>query len=204
MNLSLPDYRRIPSGVLSDAIEYMDGQLTMSKYPEKIRWVIYLNSESGRKFIFFSNALNTSSVKDMEMYHNRWRIKLFFKCLKQHLKIKNSGARPRMPKNPDLHDNNHLLHDGNCTEKDGCQTVNLRDVVTHKRFTYKNHQPQRHFLKTWLQYCQWTQWFEWIYIVLIVKLHNYRPRFLVDTNVSNFLIIVRSFTGRQCYFILKS
>ena len=45
--------RRLPTGVLSDAIGYMDGQLTMSKYPEKIRRIIYLDSESGRKFIFF-------------------------------------------------------------------------------------------------------------------------------------------------------
>ena len=80
--------RRLPSGVLSDAIGYMDGQLTMSKYPEKIRRIIYLDSESGRKFIFFTNALDISSLKVAELYHNRWQIELFFKWLKQHLKIK--------------------------------------------------------------------------------------------------------------------
>lgn len=80
--------RRLPSGVLSDAIGYMDGQLTMSKYPEKIRRIIYLDSESGRKFVFFTNALDISSLKVAELYHNRWQIELFFKWLKQHLKIK--------------------------------------------------------------------------------------------------------------------
>ena len=80
--------RRLPSGVLSDAIGYMDGQLTMSKYPEKIRRIIYLDSESDRKFIFFTNALDISSLKVAELYHNRWQIELFFKWLKQHLKIK--------------------------------------------------------------------------------------------------------------------
>ena len=80
--------RRLPSGVLSDAIGYMNGQLTMSKYPEKIRRIIYLDSESGRKFIFFTNALGISSLKVAELYHNRWQIELFFKWLKQHLKIK--------------------------------------------------------------------------------------------------------------------
>ena len=80
--------RRLPSGVLSDAIGYMDGQLTMSKYPEKIRRIIYLDSESGKKFIFFTNALDISSLKVAELYHNRWQIELFFKWLKQHLKIK--------------------------------------------------------------------------------------------------------------------
>ena len=80
--------RRMPAGVLSDAIGYMDGQLTMSKYPEKIRRVIYLDSKSGRKFIFFTNALDISSLKVAELYHNRWQIEMFFKWLKQHLKIK--------------------------------------------------------------------------------------------------------------------
>ena len=55
--------RRLPSGVLSDAIGYMDGPLTMSKYPEKIRRIIYLDSESDRKFIFFTNALDINSLK---------------------------------------------------------------------------------------------------------------------------------------------
>ena len=80
--------RRLPSGVLSDAIGYRDGQLTMSKYPEKIRRIIYLDSESDRKFIFFTNALDINSLKVAELYHNRWKIELFFKWLKQHLKIK--------------------------------------------------------------------------------------------------------------------
>lgn len=80
--------RRLPSGVLSDAIGYMDGQLTMSKYPEKIRRIIYLDSESDRKFIFFTNVLDINSLKVAELYHNRWQIELFFKWLKQHLKIK--------------------------------------------------------------------------------------------------------------------
>ena len=80
--------RRLPSGVLSDAIGYMDGQLTMSKYPEKIRRIIYLDSESGRKFVFFTNALDISTLKVAELYHNRWQIELFFKWLKQHLKVK--------------------------------------------------------------------------------------------------------------------
>ena len=68
--------RRLPSGVLSDAIGYMDGQLTMSKYPEKIRRIIYLDSESDRKFIFFTNALDINSLKVAELYHNRWQIEL--------------------------------------------------------------------------------------------------------------------------------
>ena len=87
--------RRFPhgSGILSDAIGYMDGQLTMGKYPDKIRRVIYWDEENKRKFIFFTNAfaederLDISPMMVAELYHNRWQIELFFKWLKQHLKI---------------------------------------------------------------------------------------------------------------------
>lgn len=80
--------RRLPAGVLSDAIGYMAGQLTMSKYPEKIRRILYLDPESDRTFIFFTNALDISPLKIAELYHNRRQIELFFKWLKQHLKVK--------------------------------------------------------------------------------------------------------------------
>ena len=74
--------RRLPAGVMSDAVGYMDGQLTMSKYPEKIRRILYLEPESGRTFIFFTNALNINPLNVAELYHSR---------------LKNSGGRPRMP-----------------------------------------------------------------------------------------------------------
>ena len=79
--------RRFPpeSGILSDAVGYMAGQQTMKKYPDKIRRVIYLDKESKKKFIFFTNALTISPVMVAKLYHNRWQIELFFKWIKQHL-----------------------------------------------------------------------------------------------------------------------
>ena len=82
------------SGILSDAIGYMDGQQTMGKYPDKIRRVIYLDDVNKKKFIFFTNAfaederLDISPMMVAELYRNRWQIELFFKWMKQHLKIK--------------------------------------------------------------------------------------------------------------------
>ena len=82
--------RRFPkgSGILSDAIGYMNSEQTRFKYPEKIRRITYLDEEQKRKFIFFTNALDISPMMVAELYHNRWQIELFFKWLKQHLKIK--------------------------------------------------------------------------------------------------------------------
>ena len=82
--------RRFPpgSGILSDAIGYMNGELTRGKYPEKVRRIVYWDDERKRKFIFFTNALDISPMMVAELYHNRWQIELFFKWLKPHLKIK--------------------------------------------------------------------------------------------------------------------
>ena len=44
--------------------------------------------ENKREFIFFTNALDISPMMVAELYHQRWQIELFFKWLKQHLKIK--------------------------------------------------------------------------------------------------------------------
>ena len=87
--------RRFPegSGILSDATGYMDGQLTMGKYPDKIRRVLYWDEVNQRKFIFFTNALTINPVTVADLYHNRWQIELFFKWLKQHLKIKKFWGR---------------------------------------------------------------------------------------------------------------
>ena len=65
--------RRFPpeSDILSDAIGYIAGQLTMEKYPDKIRRVIYFDKESKKKFIFSTNALIICLVMVAELYHNR-------------------------------------------------------------------------------------------------------------------------------------
>lgn len=82
--------RRFPpgSGILSDAVGHMEGLLTKEKYPDKIRRIKYWDDENKREFIFFTNALDISPVLVAELYHQRWQIELFFKWLKQHLKIK--------------------------------------------------------------------------------------------------------------------
>ena len=82
--------RRFPpgSGILSDSIGYMNSEKTRFKYPEKIRRIIYWDEEQKREFIFFTNALDISPMRVAELYRNRWQIELFFKWLKQHLKIK--------------------------------------------------------------------------------------------------------------------
>jgi FOG: Transposase and inactivated derivatives len=82
--------RRFPpdSDILSDAIGYIDGQFTREKYPDKTRRIKYWDEENKREFVFFTNAMDIDPMTVVELYHQRWQIELFFKWLKQHLKIK--------------------------------------------------------------------------------------------------------------------
>lgn len=55
-----------------------------------------------------------------ELYHNRWQIELFFKWIKQHLKINSSEILQKRSPHSDLFRNHSLLHDGHCAEEDEC------------------------------------------------------------------------------------
>ena len=82
--------RRFPpgSGIFSDAIGYMNSEKTRFKYPEKIRPHHLLGRRAETRFIIFTNTMDISPIITTELYRNRWQILLFFKWLKQHLKIK--------------------------------------------------------------------------------------------------------------------
>ena len=80
--------RRMPQNVRSDS----EGVLTIYKsskdYPIKIRRVVYWDDEQKREFVFLTNAMHITALEVALLYKNRWQVELFFKWLKQHLKIK--------------------------------------------------------------------------------------------------------------------
>ncbi|MBO2524817.1 MAG: IS4 family transposase, partial [Bacteroidetes bacterium] len=80
--------RRLPKNVLSDAEIVLTGFYPSQYYPTKLRLVRYWDEEQGREFMFLTNARGLSSLLVAELYKNRWQIELFFKWLKQHLKVK--------------------------------------------------------------------------------------------------------------------
>ncbi len=80
--------RRLPKNVLSDVTIELTGFYPKQYYPEPLRLVRYWNEEQKREFVFLTNAMHISSHLLAELYKNRWQIELFFKWLKQHLKIK--------------------------------------------------------------------------------------------------------------------
>lgn len=80
--------RRMPDNVLSDQLITLSGFYSQQKYPEKIRKVIYWDDEQKREFTILTNATEISALEVAILYKNRWHVELFFKWLKQHLRIK--------------------------------------------------------------------------------------------------------------------
>ncbi|MDR2886754.1 MAG: transposase [Bacteroidales bacterium] len=68
------------------------GRFTTGKspklYPEKLRKIRYYDQKTDREFVFLTNNLVLSANDIALLYKNRWQIELFFKWIKQHLKIK--------------------------------------------------------------------------------------------------------------------
>ena len=80
--------RRLPKNVLSDYTIELTTYKSSKDYPKRLRLVRYYDEEQDREFVFLTNATHISSLVVAELYKNRWQIELFFKWLKQHLKIK--------------------------------------------------------------------------------------------------------------------
>lgn len=76
------------TGVLLDQVGKLSGFYTSQQYPEKLRKVKYYDQESNRVFVFLTNNFDLTAQQIALLYKNRWQIELFFKWIKQHLKIK--------------------------------------------------------------------------------------------------------------------
>ena len=85
--------RRMPRNVITDSEILLTDYITSRKYKEKLRLVKFYDEEQGREFSFLTNAFHLSSLEVADLYKNRWQIELFFKWLKQHLKIKKFWGR---------------------------------------------------------------------------------------------------------------
>ena len=89
------DYRRLysapvddTSSVCSDQTIKTDGNKAKDNYPEKLRRIRFYDNETDKYFVFLTNNFELPATIIGELYKNRWKIELFFKWIKQHLKIK--------------------------------------------------------------------------------------------------------------------
>ncbi|MEG1721958.1 MAG: IS4 family transposase [Bacteroidales bacterium] len=84
--------RRLPKNVLSDMVVELTGFYAKQYYQTTLRLVKYWDEEQNREFTFITNAMHISALQVADLYKNRWQVELFFKWLKQHLRIKKFGG----------------------------------------------------------------------------------------------------------------
>ena len=76
------------TGLRCDQTVVLTGVYTKKYYPDKLRQVTFFDEQNNRSFSFLSNNFLIPALMVAELYRCRWQVELFFKWIKQHLRIK--------------------------------------------------------------------------------------------------------------------
>lgn len=89
------DFKRLYShpidkstGLQCDQTIRLAGFYSSNDYPDKLRRIRYFDARTNKHFVFLTNHFNLPALTIADLYHCRWQIELFFKWIKQHLRIK--------------------------------------------------------------------------------------------------------------------
>jgi len=76
------------TGLQCDQTIVLTGVNSQKRYPDKLRRIRYRDPETKKRFVFITNNFTLSASTIVKLYRARWRVDLFFKWIKQHLRIK--------------------------------------------------------------------------------------------------------------------
>ncbi len=76
------------TGLRSDQTIRLTGPKTSGRYPDPLRRIGYYDSDTNKRFVFLTNNFALDALTIARLYKCRWQIELFFKWIKQHLRIK--------------------------------------------------------------------------------------------------------------------
>jgi len=76
------------NGVICDQRVMLNGYYSAKKYPEHLRRIRFKDPESGKTLVFLTNNTALPALTICALYKSRWQVELFFKWIKQHLRIK--------------------------------------------------------------------------------------------------------------------
>ena len=75
-------------GLRCDQTIRLNGPLSSKRYPECLRRIAFVDDETGKRLVFLTNNFDLPAELIAALYKQRWQVELFFKWIKQHLKIK--------------------------------------------------------------------------------------------------------------------
>jgi len=76
------------TGIICDQTIALDGFYTKQEYPVHLRRIRFKDTESGKTLVFLTNQMTLPATTICALYKSRWQVELFFKWIKQHLRIK--------------------------------------------------------------------------------------------------------------------
>jgi transposase len=76
------------TGIQCDQVVTLNGFYAHKDYPEKLRRIRYFDAENNKRLVFLTNNFELPALSIAELYRCRWQVELFFKWIKQHLRIK--------------------------------------------------------------------------------------------------------------------
>lgn len=76
------------SGVICDQVIALNGYYSQRHYPEYLRRIRFKDADTGRTLVFLTNQIALPALTVCALYKSRWQVELFFKWIKQHLRIK--------------------------------------------------------------------------------------------------------------------
>ena len=76
------------TGIICDQTIALDGHYSSQHYPEHLRRIRLRDGESGKTLVFLTNQFGLPAATVCALYKSRWQVELFFKWIKQHLRIK--------------------------------------------------------------------------------------------------------------------
>jgi len=89
------DFKRLYSrpvdkrtGLQCDQTILLHGPLSKRRYPDQLRRIRFFDAETAKRLVFLTNNFSLPALSIAKLYHCRWKVELFFKWIKQHLRIK--------------------------------------------------------------------------------------------------------------------
>ena len=76
------------TGMICDQTIVLTGPISKKDYPEKLRRIKYNDPQSGKTLVFLTNNFTLPTLTIAQLYRSRWQVELFFKWIKQNLRIK--------------------------------------------------------------------------------------------------------------------
>ena len=81
------------TGLVCDQIIVLEGFYSRRGFPDKLRRIRFNDPETGKRLVFITNNMTVPALTVCLIYKHRWRVELFFKWIKQHLRVKRFYGR---------------------------------------------------------------------------------------------------------------